>query len=36
MRRRRNKPPHWFAPALIASLTGACGLFGLLLATTLN
>lgn len=33
---RRNKPPSWFAPAVIAGLAGACGLAALLFATTLN
>lgn len=36
MRHRRNKPPSWFAPALIAGVTGACGLAALLFANTLN
>ena len=36
MRIRRNKPPRWFAPALIAGVTGACGLFALLFTTTVN
>ncbi len=33
MTSRRNKPPPWFAPALIAGVTGACGLIAMLFVT---